>query len=311
MGEAKTMEIRVLKYFLTVVREEGINRAAEVLHITQPTLSRQLSGLEEEIGVKLFERGARKITLTREGMLLRRRAEEILSLVQKTEEELTEQEELVDGKIVIGSGELAAVWILPDLIGAFSEKYPLVTFDLFTANADLVKEQMEKGLVDVGILLEPIDMEKFDFIRLHQKERWVVLMRPGDPLAEKEAVSAKDLEGRPLSLPRRTNVQNELASWFGDSFSKLRVLFTNNFTTNAAVMVQSGLTYAMAVEGSLPFWDKEKIISRPLYPDLSASSVLAWRKRQMFSPAVTRFIDHVKKNLDFRAGREAFTGWPR
>ncbi|MCI8982140.1 MAG: LysR family transcriptional regulator [Hungatella sp.] len=305
------MEIRVLKYFLTVVREEGINRAAEVLHITQPTLSRQLSGLEEEIGVKLFERGARKITLTREGMLLRRRAEEILSLVQKTEEELTEQEELVDGKIVIGSGELAAVWILPDLIGAFSEKYPLVTFDLFTANADLVKEQMEKGLVDVGILLEPIDMEKFDFIRLHQKERWVVLMRPGDPLAEKEAVSAKDLEGRPLSLPRRTNVQNELASWFGDSFSKLRVLFTNNFTTNAAVMVQSGLTYAMAVEGSLPFWDKEKIISRPLYPDLSASSVLAWRKRQMFSPAVTRFIDHVKKNLDFRAGREAFTGWPR
>ena len=305
------MEIRVLKYFLTVVREEGINRAAEVLHITQPTLSRQLSGLEEEIGVKLFERGARKITLTREGMLLRRRAEEILSLVQKTEEELTEQEELVDGKIVIGSGELAAVWILPDLIGAFSEKYPLVTFDLFTANADLVKEQMEKGLVDVGILLEPIDMEKFDFIRLHQKERWVVLMRPGDPLAEKEGVSAKDLEGRPLSLPRRTNVQNELASWFGDSFSKLRVLFTNNFTTNAAVMVQSGLTYAMAVEGSLPFWDKEKIISRPLYPDLSASSVLAWRKRQMFSPAVTRFIDHVKKNLDFRAGREAFTGWPR
>ena len=217
----------------------------------------------------------------------------------------------MDGKIVIGSGELAAVWILPDLIGAFSEKYPLVTFDLFTANADLVKEQMEKGLVDVGILLEPIDMEKFDFIRLHQKERWVVLMRPGDPLAEKEAVSAKDLEGRPLSLPRRTNVQNELASWFGDSFSKLRVLFTNNFTTNAAVMVQSGLTYAMAVEGSLPFWDKEKIISRPLYPDLSASSVLAWRKRQMFSPAVTRFIDHVKKNLDFRAGREAFTGWPR
>ena len=305
------MEIRVLKYFLTVVREEGINRAAEVLHITQPTLSRQLSGLEEELGVKLFERGARKITLTREGMLLRRRAEEILSLVQKTEEELTEQEELVDGKIVIGSGELAAVWILPDLIGAFSEKYPLVTFDLFTANADLVKEQMEKGLVDVGILLEPIDMEKFDFIRLHQKERWVVLMRPGDPLAEKEAVSAKDLEGRPLSLPRRTNVQNELASWFGDSFSKLRVLFTNNFTTNAAVMVQSGLTYAMAVEGSLPFWDKEKIISRPLYPDLSASSVLAWRKRQMFSPAVTRFIDHVKKNLDFRAGREAFTDWPR
>ncbi len=300
------MEIRVLRYFLTVVREEGINRAAEVLHITQPTLSRQLSGLEEEMGVKLFDRGARKITLTREGMLLKRRAEEILSLVHKTEEELMEQEELIDGKIAIGCGELAAVQILPRLFKTFSEKYPLVTYDLFTASADLVKEQMEKGLTDIGILLEPIDVEKFDFIRLHQKERWVVLMRPDDPLAEKEGVSAKDLEGRSLSLPRRLNVQNEVASWFGDSFSRLHVLFTSNLPTNAAIMVQSGLANAITVEGALPFWDKKNVIYRPLYPELSASSVLAWRKQQMFGPAVTRFIDHVKGNLNQKeTGRRA------
>lgn len=229
------MEIRVLRYFLTVVREEGINRAAEVLHITQPTLSRQLSQLEEEVGVKLFHRGARKITLTNEGILLRRRAEEILALVDRTERELAEQDELVEGRIVIGGGELAAMQVLPEIIEEFHEKYPLVTFDILTGNADMVKEQMEKGLIDIGVLLEPIDIEKFDFIRLREKERWVVLMRPDDSLAQKETVSAKDLENMPLILPRRTNVQNELSNWFGDFFQEQQVLFTSNLTTNSAL----------------------------------------------------------------------------
>lgn len=288
------MEIRVLRYFLAVVREGGINRAAEVLHITQPTLSRQLSQLEEEVGVKLFHRGARKITLTNEGMLLRRRAEEILTLVDRTERELTEQEELVEGRVVIGCGELAAVQVLPEAIEAFHKKYPLVSYDIFTANADLVKEQMEKGLVDVGVLLEPIDMEKFDFIRLAGKERWVVLMRPDDPLADKEAVSAKNLENLPLILPRRTNVQNELLNWLGDSFQSEKVLFTSNLSTNGALMVQRGLAYLIAIEGSVPFWDKEKITYRSLYPELRANSALAWKKQQPFSLAASKFIEHLK-----------------
>lgn len=288
------MEIRVLRYFLTVVREGGINRAAEVLHITQPTLSRQLSQLEEEVGVKLFHRGARRITLTNEGILLRRRAEEILSLVDRTERELVEQEELVEGRIVIGCGELAAVQVLPEVIETFHKKYPLVGYDIFTANADLVKEQMEKGLIDIGILLEPIDMEKFEFIRLVGKERWVVLMRPDDPLAEKDAVSAKDLENLPLILPRRTNVRNELSNWLGDSFQSAKVLFTSNLSTNSALMVQRGLAYSIAIEGSMPFWDKEKITYRPLDPELTANSVLAWKKQQPFTLAAGKFIEHLK-----------------
>lgn len=288
------MELRVLRYFLTVAREESINRAAEVLHITQPTLSRQLSQLEDEVGVRLFHRGARRITLTNEGILLRRRAEEILALVDKTERELIEQEMLVEGRIVIGSGELAAVQELPDMIASFQEKYPLVTYDIFTGTADLVKEQMEKGLIDIGVLLEPIDMEKFDFIRLAEKERWVVLMRPDDPPAEKETVSAKDLEGLPLILPRRTNVQNELSSWFGDSFRKTNILFTSNLSTNSAIMVQKGLAYSLVIEGAVPFWDKNKIAYRPLSPLLTANSVLAWKKQQPFSLAATKFIEHIK-----------------
>lgn len=288
------MEIRVLRYFLTVVREQSITKAAEVLHITQPTLSRQLAQMENEIGIKLFERGSRKITLTNEGLLLRRRAEEILQLVDKTEKELIEQDKQIEGKITVGCGEIGAVQLLPDLFESFHEKYPLVTFDIYTATADHVKEQMDRGLVDIGLLLEPIDIEKYDFIRLDRKERWVVVMRPDCPLAEKEYVTAKDLSELPLIMPRRLKVQSELASWFGDDYDDLNVLFTSNLNTNAAVMVSRGLGYSIVIEGMMPFWDQSKITYRPLYPPLTATSVLTWKRGQPFSPAATKFIEHMK-----------------
>ena len=217
-----------------------------------------------------------------------------MSLVDRTERELAWQDELVEGRIVIGGGELAAMQVLPEMIEDFRKKYPLVTFDIFTANADLVKEQMEKGLIDIGVLLEPVDIEKFEFIRLKGKERWVVLMRPDDPLAEKEAVSASDLKNMPLILPRRTNVRNELSNWLGDSFQEQQVLFTSNLATNSALMVQRGLAYSLVIEGSVPFWDKEKIAYRPLCPLLTANSVLAWKRQQPFSLAATKFIEHMK-----------------
>ncbi len=162
-----------------MVREENITRAAEVLHITQPTLSRQLSQLEEEVGVKLFERGSRKITLTNEGLLLRRRAEEITELVDKTERELIEQEEMIDGRVVVGCGEVASVNLLPDIFKTFSRKYPMVTYELYTGTADQIKDRMDRGLVDIGLMMEPIDIDKYDFIKLDVKERWVVLYETG------------------------------------------------------------------------------------------------------------------------------------
>lgn len=287
------MEIRVLRYFLAVVREESITKASEVLHITQPTLSRQLSQMEEEIGVRLFERGTRKIKLTNEGILLRRRAEEVIQLVDTTERELVEQDEQVEGKISIGCGEIASVQMLPELIRTFREKYTRVSFDIFTATADLVKEQMDKGLIDIGLLLEPVNMEKYDFIRLDMKENWVVLMRPDDPLAEKENVTAEDLLPLPLILPRRMNVQNELASWFGDYYGKLNVVFTSNLSTNGAVMVEAGLAYSLVIEGAA-LWNQSKITYRPLSPALTATSVLAWKRGQPFSLATTKFINQIK-----------------
>lgn len=296
------MELRVLRYFLTVVREESITKAAEVLHITQPTLSRQLSQMEEEIGVTLFYRGTRKISLTNEGILLRRRAEEILQLVDKTEKELVEQEEQVEGKISIGCGEIASVQLLPELFRSFQEKYPRVSFDIFTAAADLVKEQMDKGLLDLGLLLEPVDIEKYDFLRFDVKEKWVVLMRPDDALAKKESITPEDLSKAPLILPRRTRVRSELAGWFGDYYEKLDVVFTSNLNTNGAIMVQNGLAYSIVVEGAVCFWDQAKITYRPLMPSLTATSVLAWKRGQPFSLAATKLIEFSKCFLGMGKG---------
>ena len=291
------MEIRVLRYFLAVVREESITKAADLLHITQPTLSRQIAQMEEEMGVKLFDRGTRKIVLTNEGLLLRRRAEEILELVDKTERELSEQEETVEGTVSIGCGDLTAVQLLPELIRSFHERYSAVTFDLYTATADHVKDRMDRGLTDVGVLLEPINMEKYDYIRLDQQEQWVVVMCPDSPLAKLERITPKDLKDLPLILPRRLNVRSELARWFGEDFDKLNVLFTSNLPSNSSIMVHHKLAYAIVVKGSISFWDKGKIIYRPLSPQLTTTSVLAWKRKQPFALAAEKFIEYCKAAL--------------
>lgn len=288
------MEIRVLRYFLKVAQEESITRAAELLHITQPTLSRQLAQLEEELGVRLLDRGGRKISLTEQGLLLRRRAEEIVALADKAERELSEQGALVGGRISIGCGEIASMQQLAALCDAFHERFPLVSFELFTATADQVRERMDRGLLDVGLLLEPVDTDRYDYIRMNVREEWGVVMRADDPLASRSAVTAGDLAHLPLILPQRINIQSELACWFGDLYPSLNVLFTSNLSTNSAVMVQQGLGYSLIVRGSLPFLDQNQLAFRPLSPALTAGSVLAWLRGQPRALAASRFIDFSK-----------------
>ena len=296
------MEIRVLRYFLAVVREESITKAAELLHITQPTLSRQIAQMEEEMGVKWFGRGTRKIVLTNEGLLLRSRAEEILELVDKTERELSAQDEMVEGTVSVGCGDLAAVQLLPELIRSFHERYPAVTFDLYTATADHIKDRMDRGLTDVGLLLEPINMEKYDYIRLNQREQWVVVMHPDSPLANLDRITPKDLKGVPLILPRRLNVRSELARWFGADFDKLNILLTSNLPSNSSIVVHLKLAYSIVVKGSISFWDKEKITYRPLSPELEATSVMAWKRHQPFALAAEKFIGYCKSTLSMNHG---------
>ena len=298
------MEIRVLQYFLTVAREGNITKAAEVLHITQPTLSRQLAQLEEEVGVRLFVRGTRTITLTNEGILLRRRAEEIVSLVDKTAGELLEQEKQLAGNICFGCGELTAMQELTEIIVAFHKKYPLVTFDLFTGTADVVQERMERGLIDIGLMMEPINVDKFVFVRLSGLERWGVVMRADDPLARQDKVRAADLLDAPITFATRFRNSADLKSWFGDNYNKLQMVFTSNLPTNAALMVYNGLGRSLSVQGVKYFWDAAKLAFRPLDPPVEGHVALFWQKEQPLSLTVARFIEFAKCFLSMDTTRK-------
>ena len=227
--------------------------------------------------------------------------EEILELVDKTEKELTEQDEMVEGTVSIGFGDLAAVRMLPEIFRSFHERYPGVTFDLYTAIADHVKDRMDRGLTDIGLLMEPVNIEKYEYIRLKQREQWQVAMHPDSPLAQKEHITPKDLKDLPLILPHRQNVRSELAGWFGEDFEKLNVLFTSNLPSNSAIMVHNKLAYAILVQGSLSFWDPEKLVCRPLYPPLTATCVLAWKRGQPFGAAAEKFIQYLKETLQAEA----------
>ena len=287
------MEIRVLRYFLAVVREENISKAAQILHITQPTLSRQMSELEEDLGASLFIRGKRKISLTDAGMLLRRRAEEIVALADKTQAEFSVREELLGGCISIGSGEMASSRFLPRLLDSFSRKYPQVQYDIYTGNADSVKERIDQGLIDVALLLEPVEMEKYDFIRLPYREKWGILMRADCPLAQKEGIEARDLVGEPIICTTRAAVQNEIASWFGKYYKELNIFATHNLIGNTAHLVEYGLGVGITIEGSVSIYHNPSLIFKPFVPEFSSTSVLAWKKYQPSSPAVGRFIQEA------------------
>ena len=262
------MELRVLKYFLAVAREENITKAAEFLHITQPTLSRQLMQLEEELNAQLFIRGKNRIVLTDEGMLLRRRAEEIVDLANKTEKEFLEQDNLVTGEIFIGGGETNAMHILARIIKEFKEEYPQIKYQFYSGNADDIKERLDKGLIDIGLLTEPVDIEKYEFVRLEQKEVWGILAPKDSKLAAKEYATPQDLLKLPLLSTRRTIVQNEIANWFGQDYEQLDIIATYNLIYNAAIMVEEGIGYAICLEKLVNINDETKIRFIPFYPPL-------------------------------------------
>ena len=289
------MEIRVLKYFLTIAREENITRAAEQLHITQPTLSRQIMQLEEELGVRLFQRNRVNVVLTEEGRLLRRRAQEILELADKAEQEIIQNRETVAGEIGIGCGETRNMECLSRLMATFRNKYPDVVFNIYTANADDVKERLENGTLDFGLLMEPVEISRYNFVRMPLQERWSVLMRRDSPLAEKETITPADLIGIPLIISKRQSVRNELENWFGEYSRQMQVVAMVNLSySNRALMVENHV--GVALEYEFDFYD-DVLCRRPFSPEMCSRSVLVWRKEQVFSSAVTKFIEHVRNEI--------------
>ena len=288
------MEIRVLNYFLMVAREENITKAANMLHITQPTLSRQLMQLEQELGVKLFNRGHHNITLTEEGMLLKRRAQEIIALTNKTKEDIKQQTQNLSGEICIGSGEFYSSSFLTDMMAKFHEQHPLVTYQIYSGNADNIKERIENGLLDIGLLSYPVDINKYEFIRLPLKEEYGALMREDNPLASKKHITPQDLINIPLTVPQRILFQNELTNWFGDYRDNLNIIMSGNLLYNQAMMVRSGLGIAVTIRLNCSY-DKLKFI--PFYPSLKFNSVIVWKKSEKQTLATTTFLQYARQYI--------------
>lgn len=296
------MELRLLRYFLVVAAEGNITRAAEKLYITQPTLSRQMNQLEEEAGAPLFKRPMRRVELTEEGLLLKRRAEEIVALVGKTKRELADANVGVDGVVSVSCGEIEAVQLLADLFKAFKERHPAVTFELYAANAEHTAERLENGLADIGIFFEPADLERYEYIRLPVKERWAVLLPADDPLAEKTYIEASNLAGKNIIFPWRAAVHKELKNWFGKYFSRIHPVAKCNMSTNASVLVRKGLGYSLCIGGGRPFLDERQVCRRYLYPSIEIGTVLVWKKYAPASITVAKFLDFVH---DYVSGQKA------
>lgn len=292
------MEIRVLRYFLAVAREESITAAANFLHLTQPTLSRQIHDLEEELGQKLLVRKSHRVVLTPEGMLLRKRAEEILTMVDKTESEFRSMETTVSGDVYIGSGETQAIRKIAKIIRQLQQDYPEIHYHMHSGNAPDITDRLDNGLLDFGILIQPADITKYDSLNLPAKDVWGVVMRKDSPLAAKECICKEDLRTVPLLCSRQAVLSqrhgNAFAAWFGADFDKLNIVSTYNLIYNAAVMVEEGVGYAVTLDNLANTSAASDLCFRPLSPRLESGLNVVWKKYQVFSPAAEIFLDRLK-----------------
>ncbi len=290
------MELRVLRYFLAVAQERSISGAALLLHVSQPTLSRQIMDLEEELGVTLFQRGNRKIALTEQGMLLRKRAEQLMDLVHKTQDELTSTDDALAGTIRIGAGETHAFRIVAHTMRCLAERHPGVRFQIFSGNAEDVMERLDKGLVDFGLLIEPYDVTRYDYLRLPALDRWGVLMRRDSPLAVRDSVRAEDLWDMPLICSRQALEGGQLSSWLKTDYTKLNLVASYNLLFNAALLVEVGVGYALCLDNIVSGTDENELCFRPLWPVLESHVDLVWKRHQMFSKTSEIFLDAIRRN---------------
>ena len=289
------MELRELKYFLAVAREQSISKAADALFVTQPNLSRQMQNLEKELGQRLFIRGTRKITLTEAGQLLRKRAEEIIELYNKTESELNAPITDVSGDIHIGGGESYVMGLIAKAAHSVQKDYPNVKFNLFSGDSGTVSERLDKGLIDFGIFIEPFDVSKYDYIRLPLYDTWGVLMRKDSPLAAKEYIAPEDLWDKPLILSRQAHGKNMITEWFRKDIEELNVVATGNLLYNMSLLVEEGIGYAVCLDKIIRTDGNGNLRFRPLYPELISHLDIAWKKHQVFPKCAELFLKRLQE----------------
>lgn len=292
------MDIRVLQYFLTVAREESITKAAEALHMTQPPLSRQLKDLEEELGKQLLIRGGKKITLTEDGMLLRKRAQELVDLMEKTKAEMKASDQNISGEIYIGSGETDAISYMAHAAESLQKNGHAIHYHLYSGDAEHVTQRLDKGLIDFGLLIEPVDIEKYDYMKLPVKDRWGVLMQKKSPLSEKEGITPEDLRDKPLIVSHQVAASSEMSGWFKTDISKLNIVATYDLIFNASHFVKRGLGYVIALDRLINTTGDSELCFRPLDPTLDAGLCIVWKKYQVFSRASELFLQQLQKELE-------------
>ena len=293
------MEIRLLRYFLAVAQEESISKAADLLHITQPTLSRQLMDLEEELNTKLLIRGKRnkKIILTEDGKLLKSRAQEIIELTNKTESEFLFGDKNISGDIFIGGGETDSIRVIARTIKRLSLEYPNIKYHFYSGNGEDVTEKLNKGLLDFGVFIEPIDKKEYGFIQLPQNDTWGILMRKDSDLAKKEYIEPEDLINIPLFSSRQYLVKNLISGWLGFDFEKLNIIGSYNLLYNASVMVEESLGYALCIDKLINISGDSKLCFKPLKPKLEAGILVAWPKNQPLSKIAKLFIQKLQEEI--------------
>lgn len=287
------MELRVLQYFLAVVREESISGAANALHLSQPTLSRQLKDLEDEFGKQLFHRGSKKITLTDEGRILKKRAEEIMSLVQKTENEITVADDHISGDVFIGTGETVGVRYLTKAAKRVRDQYPDIRFHIVSGDRADVVERLDSGLVDFGLIFGSVDDTKYESIRVPNSDVWGVLMRRDSPLAEKSEIEPKDLYDKPLIVSRQAEKTGIVKRLLRRSADKLNIVATYNLIFNGALMVQDGIGYALSLESIITNTDSSELVFRPLTNVLCEEMNIIRKKDNVFSKAAEKFLAQI------------------
>ena len=294
------METRALKYFLVAAREGSITKAANSLGLTQPNLSSQINILERDIGKKLFNRSNYKIKLTSEGILLKKRAEEIIDMIEKTRAEFKSSDKIIAGDIRIGGGETHAIELITKIMRNIQKDYPNIQYHLHSGNSDDVSEKLDKGLLDFGILIEPAGILKYDFIKIPAKDTWGVLMRKDSKLAKKKFITKNDLIKLPIICSRQAVYNrpsdNKFLEWFQSDFDKLNIVATYNLIYNASIMVKSGIGYAIGLD-KLINTNGSSLCFVPLKPKLEAELNIVWKKEQIFSPASGIFLDALYKKF--------------
>lgn len=287
------IEMRLLHYFLAIAREQNITKAAETLYVTQSTLSKQMMDLEKQLGKQLFIRGKRKLILTEEGIFLRNRAQEILSLVENTESALRTDEQTLSGDISIGCGETIVMDWFAKLFAEFHAGHPDVQFHTHSGDADTVLERLDKGLIDMGLLLGPIRQEKYEYLNLHQKDIFGLLMPKDCSLAEQTEINVDQLKSLPLILAEQTFQGHQDLEWFGTDESVLNIVATYNLIYNATFLVEHGIGYALCLD-RLVNMKGRNLTFRPITPELSVGLYVVTKKYQTFSPAAKAFLKQIR-----------------